>query len=195
MSILPLTWGDPVPLSDAERTVLDEIRAAMERTDPGEIEALEQAIMDARRVFVAGAGRSLLMMRAFAMRLMHIGLSSYVVGETVTPSIEAGDLLIVGSGSGQTRTTLAMVEAARDRGATTAALTAHPLAPIARHADVVVTIRTPITDRDPAFRSLQPPGSLFEQCLLLACEAIILRLMRRLGTTEEQIRARHTKLE
>ena len=41
----------------------------------------------------------------------------------------------------------------------------------------------------------QPPGSLFEQCLLVLGEHMIMRLMEELGTTPQEMRARHTKLE
>jgi 6-phospho-3-hexuloisomerase len=180
---------------DCELSIVEEIRAAVARTDPTQVVALVDAVLQAKRVFVGGAGRSLLMMKAFAMRLMHLGISAHVVGETITPAVEPGDLLILGTGSGQTRTTLAIMEAARDRGARTAAITAHPTSPIARGADIVLEIQTPITGRDLPFRSHQPPGSLFEQCLLILCEGVVLRLMQPLGTTEEQMRARHTKLE
>jgi len=180
---------------DCELLIVREIGDAIARTDAGQVAALVEAILRARRVFVGGAGRSLLMMRAFAMRLMHLGLSSHVVGETTTPAIEPGDLLILGTGSGQTRTTLATMEAAHDRGARTAAITAHPASPIARGADLVVEIHTPITGRNLPRQSSQPPGSLFEQCLLVLTEGLVLRLMQPLGTTEEQMRARHTKLE
>jgi len=36
---------------------------------------------------------------------------------------------------------------------------------------------------------------LFEQCLLVLGDGLVLRLMARLGATYEEIRARHTKLE
>ena len=184
-----------MPIGEFELIIAEEIGAALAQTEERQIAAVADAILEAQRVFTGGAGRSLLMMKAFAMRLMHLGLSSHVVGETTTPAIEAGDLLIVGTGSGRTKMTLAIIEAAGVRGARTAAITAHPDSPIARAADLVVEIHAPITGREPARPSKQPPGSLFEQCLLVLCDALILRLMRPLGTDEHDMRARHTKLE
>ena len=185
----------PMRPNEAEMLVVDEIREVVARTQESEIVATVDAILGADRVFVAGSGRSLLVMRAFAMRLMHIGLSSHVVGETITPSIEPGDLLMVGTGSGQTRTTLAMVEAAASRGARTLAMTAHVDAPIPQAADMVFEIHSPFTGERASPGSQQPAGSLFEQALLVHCEGMVLRLMARLGTNEEEMRARHTKLE
>lgn len=42
-------------------------------------------LLSAKRIYVMGAGRSGLIAKAFAMRLMHLGMHSYVVGETITP--------------------------------------------------------------------------------------------------------------
>jgi len=175
--------------------VADEVREALAHTRSDELDRLVEAILLARGVFCTGQGRSGLMISAFAMRLVHLGLKGHVVGEATTPAIESGDLLVAATGSGQTRTTLAIVEAARDRGAETACLTAHPQSPIARAADIVVEVPAPITSDSPRGRSIQPPGSLFEQALLLCCDAMVMTLMERVGTTEDEMRARHTKLE
>ncbi len=178
-----------------EQLIVREISQGIATVDQQAVEALVDAILQAAKIFVYGAGRSGLMMRAFAMRLGHLGLNSWVVGETTTPAIGPGDLLIVGSGSGQTRTTLAIVEAAKERGAKTACITAHPDSPVARACDLVVAINCPVTKVDAERPSQQPPGSLFEQCLLVLADGMVMRLMERLGTTEEEMRARHTKLE
>jgi 6-phospho-3-hexuloisomerase len=129
------------------------------------------------------------------MRLMHLGLKAHVVGETITPAIGEADLLLAGSGSGETRTTLAMIEAAAARGARTAALTAHPGSPVGRSCELVVEIPARIVGISNQQVSEQPPGSLFEQCLLVLNDALVLWLMDHLGTTYEEIRSRHTKLE
>lgn len=180
---------------DQQSAVAQEITRVVAQVSPEEVATLGEAILEAEGVFVCGVGRSLLMMKAFAMRLMHLGLRARVVGETITPSIEAGDLLIAGSGSGQTSTTLAMVEAAAARGARTAVITAHPQSPLAQACDLVIEIPARIVGVADQAVSQQPPGSLFEQCLLVLGDGLIMWLMERLGATYDQIRARHTKLE
>lgn len=66
-----------------------------------EIKEVVDLCQKANRIFIAGAGRSGFAARGFANRMMHLGFTVYFVGETTTPSIQAGDLLIVGSGSGK----------------------------------------------------------------------------------------------
>jgi 6-phospho-3-hexuloisomerase len=53
------------------------------------------------------------MMRAFAMRLMHIGFQVHVAGDVTTPAIRGGNLLIIGSGSGETSGLVSMAAKAR----------------------------------------------------------------------------------
>ncbi len=83
-------------------------------------------IKSANRIFLAGAGRSGFMVKAFAMRLMHMGLKAHLVGETTTPGIEKGDLLIIGSGSGETASLAVMAQKAKKIGVDIALVTIHP---------------------------------------------------------------------
>ena len=187
--------ADEMTARDYSQLVAREICDALARTDEQQVETLLDMIETAGTIFVGGAGRSMMMMQAFAMRLMHIGFGAYVVGETTTPAIEENDLLIAGSGSGRTRMTLALVEAAAARGARTAVITGHPDSPLAEAADHFVHLHAPVVFLNAERPTRQPPGTLFEQCLLAQGDAMILMLMHRRGTTEEHIRHRHTKFE
>ena len=82
--------------------ILEENLKLADQLDPQQIDALVSNIKSANRIFVMAAGRSGLALKMAAMRFMHLGYSVYVVGETVTPAILEGDLLLVASGSGTT---------------------------------------------------------------------------------------------
>ncbi|CAG0937219.1 6-phospho-3-hexuloisomerase [Thermoflexales bacterium] len=173
--------------------VLTEVGVCLRQVS---IESLTQAVLlmkTAPRVFVAGAGRSGLVMRAFGMRLMHLGKTVYVVGATTTPSILAANLLILGSGSGRTTGLLAMAEKARSRGAQIMLFTTDATSPLAELADHRIVIPAPSL-RD-AEGSLQPMGSLFEQALLILCDSLILKLMQLTGVDAAQMLERHANLE
>ena len=86
------------------RAILDNIESAEEFLDRESLDEFESIIMNSKNIFVTGAGRSGLAAKAFAMRLMHLGLSAYVVGETISPAIHADDCIVVISGSGETNT-------------------------------------------------------------------------------------------
>ncbi len=184
------------PVSQQFGQILQELERAAELLPEAADDRLTQAILGAGKVFVAGAGRSGLMMKAFAMRLMHLGFQAHVVGETVTPGIGEGDLLLLGSGSGETRTLTGMLEKAQALKATVAALTIQPQSTIGSAADIVVTL--PGAPKDQASGTeltVQPMGSLFEQTLLLYLDAVILRLMEEQAQSSGTMYGKHANLE
>lgn len=81
--------------------ILKELNHSADLIADEEAEKLVNGILESKKVFVAGAGRSGFMAKSFAMRMMHMGIDSYVIGETVTPNFEKEDILIIGSGSGK----------------------------------------------------------------------------------------------
>ena len=83
----------------------------------------EDIIIESKNVFVTGAGRSGLAAKTFAMRLMHLGVSAYVVGETISPAIYEDDCIIAISGSGETNTIVSASEIAKNRGSKVFTLT------------------------------------------------------------------------
>ncbi|GGG17161.1 6-phospho-3-hexuloisomerase [Paenibacillus abyssi] len=176
--------------------VLKELNHAIGQIAEEEAETLVDRILQTNKIFVAGAGRSGLMGRAFAMRMMHIGMEGYVVGETVTPNLEKGDLLIVGSGSGETKSLLAMAEKAKSLNGAVAAITIFPESALGKLADITVKMPgSPKDQSEGSYKTIQPMGSLFEQTLLLFYDSVILRLMEKRGLNSETMYGRHANLE
>ncbi len=143
--------------ADLDR-VLGEITDTLRSIPPDSMDAFCQVITDSRGVFVAGKGRSGLHMRAFAIRLMHLGLTVHVVDEATTPAINADDLLVIASGSGQTPSLIQYATKARSLRAKVALLTAFPDSPLGQEADVIVHIPapTPKADDPGSVASIQP---------------------------------------
>ncbi len=164
-------------------------------------ESLSQAgeLMEvASRIFVAGAGRSGLCMRALAIRLMHLGKTVYVVGETTTPSIAAENLLIIGSGSGRTESLLAMAGQARRQGAKILLFTTDASSPLAKLADHYVVIPASSLKATEELRTsitMQPLGTLFEQAMFILCDSLIIGLMQRTSVSATQMLEHHANLE
>lgn len=165
-------------ISNFGKTVVEELGQVMATVSDQELDALKQAILSANRIYVAGAGRSLLMIRCLAMRLMQTGFQSYVVGETVTPAIKAGDLLIIASGSGETGSLKIMAQKAVDIGAKLAHITIFPNSTIGKLAHHVVQIPATTSKSSLAtdMVSIQPGAGLFEQSLLLLGDSILLSI-------------------
>ncbi len=154
------------------------------RIDGAALARLEQAIAEANTVFVFGAGRSLLMLKAFAMRLMHIGLKVHVVGDVVTPALKNGDLLLLASASGETASLVNVATKAKQLGGTVALLTIFPESTLVNLVQVVVRIPA-YTDKLPDgldnVKGILPGGSLFEEAVMVLGDAIIVNLAQSTG--------------
>lgn len=175
--------------------VQDEIAVTAAGIDEQELAVVADYLGGAGRVFVAGAGRSGLVLRMAAMRLMHLGLNVHVAGDTTTPAISSGDLLLVASGSGTTSGVVKSAETAAKAGALIAAFTTNPDSPLAGLADALVIIPAAQKTDHGSSVSRQYSGSLFEQVLFLATEALFQSLWDNADEPAEQLWLRHANLE
>ncbi|MDO4323797.1 MAG: 6-phospho-3-hexuloisomerase [Lachnospiraceae bacterium] len=177
--------------------VIRELKDTMEKVLPEGGEQLTNMILNAKKILVAGAGRSGLAAKAFAMRLMHMGFDVYVCGETITPNLESEDLFFVVSGSGTTGSLVSMTQKAKAIGAAVATVTICPNGAIGQLADLIVEIPapTPKANVGQNYTSIQPMGSLFEQSCLLYLDCVILRLMEKKQNDSASMFTRHANLE
>ena len=190
----------------AIEAILDNIRDAEEYLVEEDIENFIEIITTADNIFVTGAGRSGLAAKAFAMRLMHLGLSSYVVGETISPAINAGDCILAISGSGETNTIVTAAKISKKRGAKVLALTSYPESSLGQLADGIIHVkgRTKVEVDDENYlkrqikgnyTSLTPLGTAFELTSLVFLDGLVSELMEAMGKTEEDLKNMHTVLE
>lgn len=173
----------------------DEIAETAGKIDHQQLDGLTADIGRADRIFVAGAGRSGLVLRMAAMRLMHLGLTVHVAGDTTTPAISSGDLLLVASGSGTTSGVVKAAETAARAGARIAAFTTNPGSPLAELTDALVVIPAAQKTDHGSSVSRQYSGSLFEQVLFLATESVFQTLWDNTDEPAEQLWLRHANLE
>ncbi|MDD3621207.1 MAG: 6-phospho-3-hexuloisomerase [Methanofollis sp.] len=172
-----------------------------------EVESFLQELLCAKRIYVLGAGRSGLVAKAFAMRLMHLGLHSFVVGETVTPAMGEGDVLVVFSGSGKTKTVAELAETAKEIGGRVCLITSNSDSRIGKIADCTVEIeshRDEVKDESAEFevrqmmgqhKSFAPLGTIFETTSMIFADAIVSRLMEITETNVEDLKCRHANIE
>jgi 6-phospho-3-hexuloisomerase len=196
-------------LMAASEEILSGARKAMTELDLERVEKFVQHILDSKtkKIFVVGQGRSGFVGRAFALRLMNMGLTVYFLGETVTPAAGKDDLIIAISGSGTTKITLTASSTAKEIGARVVAVTSYPESPLGNLADLAVPIggRTKLgwpKEEDYLVRqilgeseTLSPLGSIFENNCMIFLDSMVVELMHRLGKTEDEMRKLHATLE
>ena len=177
------------------RQVLGEIDRVLSGISENEIDGLCDAITSARRIILYGLGREGLVMRSFAMRLMHLGLDVAVVGDMTAPPIGPGDLFLVSCGPGYVSTVQALMKVARQSGGRIAMTTAQPQAQLPQQADLLVYLPAQTMADDEQNSSTQAMGSAFEQSLWILFDTLVTRLQTTLGQTTDDMRRRHTNLE
>lgn len=188
------------------KAIIGNIVSAEEFLDEESIDKFENIIIESENVFVTGAGRSGLAAKAFAMRLMHLGLSAYVVGETISPAINEEDCIIAISGSGETNTIVSAVKIAKNRSSKVLVVTSYPESTLGQLADSCLLVKgrtkKEVDDENYMKRqingnytSLTPLGTAFELTTLVFLDAIVSELMEKMHQTESDLKARHTVLE
>ncbi|UCH57594.1 MAG: 6-phospho-3-hexuloisomerase [Candidatus Bathyarchaeota archaeon] len=194
---------------EAAEEILSGISKAIDGLDHDQVERMLETLLlvreEGRKALVVGAGRSGLVGKAFAMRLMHLGFDVYVMGETITPAIGSGDLVLIisGSGSGAMSTTAARL--AKRLGSRILAVTSYPESELGKAADhVVVVPGREIIAREQEYQarqllgeheSLAPMGTLFEDSCTIFLDSIVAEIMARLEISEEAMKSKHSTIE
>jgi 6-phospho-3-hexuloisomerase len=177
-------------------TILKEIQTVLSQVAEDQLQELATQLQIAKRIFVVGEGRSGLMAKSFAMRLMHLGATVFVVGETITPSIEEGDLLVAISGSGTTKNVVWIAEKTKSLGCSVIAMTTNPESPLATAATTILHVPAATKyRRETEIQTIQPLGSLFDQCSHVLFDSICLLYSNLNKIDHTQAFGRHSNLE
>ena len=189
------------------RLMASKIRSIANTISDEDVRKFITELLNAKRIYVIGAGRSGLVAKAFAMRLMHLGLQAYVVGETITPALNKGDLMVIFSGSGRTKIVADLAETAKEIGGRICLITSNADSRIGKIADCIVIIehhRDTVEDDAVEFeirqmmgdhKSFAPLGTLFETVSMIFADAVVSRLMEITKTDENALKNRHTNIE
>jgi len=194
---------------EASEEILRGITRAVNAIDPGQVKTLLDTLMhvkmEERKALVVGAGRSGLVGKAFAMRLMHVGIDVYVMGETITPAIGEGDIVIIISGSGTGAMSITAARMAKRLGSIIFAITSYPDSELAQTSDHVVLVpgREAVAEESDyqsrqllgEHESLAPMGTLFEDTCAVFLDGLIVELMVRLEVSEASMREKHSTIE
>ncbi len=185
--------------------IAEHIKKVAIGLDTESVMNLVDGIMGAKKIFLLGAGRSGLVAKAFAMRLMHMGFDVYVVGETTTPAVHPEDLVIAVSGSGETPSIANPGVIAKKIGSKLATITSNRNSTLGKISDVVVVVPGRTKDdvdyedyherRMIGYPQLAPLGTIFEISALVFLDSVISELMVKTGASEAELKKRHAVFE
>ncbi|MDH3365047.1 MAG: SIS domain-containing protein [Thermoplasmata archaeon] len=167
--------------------IIENIRRTLDNDLPGTDEFVDM-IISAPRIFIYGVGRSGLIAKAFAIRLVQMGLEVYFVGETITPIVEEGHLVVIVSHTGDTMSCVQTANIVRRVGARVASITSNDNSKLAAASNLVIRIKPKM---DEERKRLAPLGTLFEDATLVYLDSIVAQMMEKLGRSEGSMRKRH----
>jgi 6-phospho-3-hexuloisomerase len=178
------------------KKVIAEIKPVFDSVKDQQVSDLVRDILAASQIIVGGAGRVGFACRGFAMRLGHLGMRSFSSGDSTLPHVGQGDLLILGSSSGETQTVYDIAVLGKKNGARVVVITANPDSPMGKLADAVIMLNAP-TKFGPreGSNSIQPMASLFEQSLQIFFDCVVLLLMKDTEQSHDDLWARHANLD
>ena len=172
----------------AQRYLAAQVTDALDRLDPTAVARAVALLAKAPATFVYGAGRSGIIGRAFAMRLVQLGLTAYVIGESVTPIVRRGDAVFILSGRGESSSSIQTANIVRREGAELVVFTARASSKLAHIATALLTLDFPEDAERPRFA---PLGTLFESASLRLTDALVAELLAVRGESEATMRGRH----
>lgn len=170
-----------------------KIHAILKQVSVEDIEQVKELFFKSNHIFVYGAGRSGLVAKAFAIRLIHLGFQAFVIGETITVPVQKGDLVIIVSGSGETIPAVMTAEIADDLGANVVSITGKKDSDIDEFATVTLFISASCDEE--ARKKFAPLGTLFEASVWILLDGLVADLLESKHETEETMRKRHATLE
>ena len=179
------------PRKKALRYLSNGIHQTIDSIDCALADQLVDAIHNADRVFIYGAGRSGFVARCFAMRLGHLGLRVVRMSIDEVDAPGERDMTIIVSGTGETQSSIFYAQSSRDGGTLVASITEVAKSHLAKMSDITIHLDTPDDDDREIYA---PMGTIFEDACLIFLDTVVVDLMVRLEETEGSMRKRHGQL-
>ncbi len=176
--------------------VIEECNHVLLGIKEEDVEKYLDILKDSHRIFFIGVGRVLLSLKCIAKRYNHLGMNCSIVGDITEPAITPDDVLIVGSGSGNTLIPVAISQKAKSLGATVVQIGCNADGNVGKIADLFIRIPAQSKKHLPdEIASEQPMTSLFEQSLLLFGDITAAMIMSRNSINPEKLWQYHANLE
>jgi len=177
---------------DTLNIIVEEIISVLSKVDNKQLELVVNCISKDTRIFVDGEGRSGLMGKGFAMRLMHLGYSVYSVGETITPAVLKNNIYFSISGSGESGNVVLNTKKAKEKGCNIIAVTSKAESSIGSLADILIIVPgTTKGDSGEQRKSVQLLSSLFDQSIHIVLDALCLMLSKKDNVSNNEATAKH----
>jgi 6-phospho-3-hexuloisomerase len=174
---------------NSSRYLLKEIEKILAADHKENVEEVVDLLLKADNIFVYGVGRSGLVAKGFAIRLVQLGLTVYFVGDIATPIVNEKSLVLIISATGETMSAIQTANICRRVGAKVVVITGKSTSKLAHAANVIFPLKIDTTDKS---RKLAPLGTLFEDAAMILLDGVIAELMEKMGQDDKKMRTRHS---
>ena len=174
------------------KLILDEIDMMHDSLIKNDVESYielltEKLSSSSGDIIGLAAGRMGYALRAFIMRLNHMGFNASMIGDTNVPRVKQDSILFINSSSGETPSILLFAEQAKNEKGEIFLTTCNKKSSIGKLSNSIIQI--------PTIQSVQLMKSPYEQFSMLLYDYIIYRLVETLGLDKEKISSNHSILE
>lgn len=161
----------------SKETILNEINVSINAIKIEDIQKIIEAINNAEKIFCVGVGRVKIALSAWCKRLAHLGYKICLVGDLTEPSFGKQDLLIIGSGSGNSIIPVAIAQKAKQIGGKVLHIGTNDQGNVSQFSDTFIKI--PVSSKqtkENKIISKQLMTSLFEQTLFILGDIVTLSI-------------------
>ena len=175
--------------TNLKNAVLFEINEVLSSIDENKLDAIVDAILKNNQVKVLGyaAGRMGSGLKAFIMRLNHLGINASFFGDNYVPPMNSNDIFICCSNSGTTKSVVNILEIFKAKaGGTVISFVGNENSKMAELSDIAVKFKTcngglNSADDPSKINSIQPMTTLTEQAMLILFDLIVMLLIEKKG--------------
>ena len=186
-----------------KNTVLAEIDEVLSSIDELKLEAMVEALTKNKELKVLGysAGRMGSGLKAFIMRLNHLGIKASFFGDNYVPPMNVDDVFICCSNSGTTKSVVNILEIFKAKaGGTAISFVGNENSKMAELSDIVIKFKTcngglNSADDPSKINSIQPMTTLTEQAMFVLFDLIVMMIIDRLGIDIKDTKQYHSNIE
>lgn len=189
--------------SEYKDKVLSEINEQLSSFDEKKIDEFVEFLAHKRcaNICAYGAGRMGYGLRAFIMRLIHLGYHAYWYTDTTIPHMGPDDVFLFSSASGKTQTVVKLAEIVKEKaGSHIASITGDDKSPLAQLSNTVIKFKgcnngLNSENSPDKINSIQPMTTLNEQTAFIFFDLVSLKLMEKLNEDNNTLSFRHSIIE
>ena len=134
-----------------------------------------------------GAGRMGYALRAFIMRLCHMGFNASMIGDTNVPRVKENTIILINSSSGETPSIIQYAQQAKSEKGKIFLTSCSTDSSIGTLSDFIIKL--------PTVKTQQLMKSPYEQFSMLLYDYIVIKLMNSLDLDSDKVSYNHSILE